>query len=236
MNGDDSATATATACIPSRADASTLLRWAEMLGLFFGLPGLLFLVRQHIEGLIIPLIMLCGLAGWLYLRRQPDFDTRRLWDGSLFLRRFARTLLLLVPLGTLAALMTYIYIPEAFMMFPRRVPVMWLVVMLLYPVLSAYPQELLYRALFFHRYRSLFRSDKAMILASALFFGWGHAFLGNWIAPLGAALGGLLFGFTFLRTRSLLQTSLEHGLWGDLLFTLGSGWFFYAGSISHAQF
>jgi len=28
-----------------------------------------------------------------------------------------------------------------------------------------------------------------------------------------------------------LAAGLEHALWGDLLFTLGLGWYFYTGSI-----
>jgi hypothetical protein len=44
-------------------------------------------------------------------------------------------------------------------------------------------------------------------------------------------VGGLLFAYTFTRARSLPLVALEHGLWGDWLFTLGLGSYFYGGHI-----
>ncbi len=205
--------------------------WAELLLVFVGLPGLLFAVRGSVRGLIIPLIMLAGLVCWLLLRRTPGFDMQRLWNGRDFWRHFARTLSVMLPLGLFCTAFSWYYEPERFLAFPLNAPTFWLVVMCCYPVLSAYPQELIYRVYFMHRYAPLFRRPWQLMLASALAFGWAHAFLGNWIAPLFTALGGLLFARTYLRSGSLLQTALEHGLWGDLLFSVGIGWYFYAGSI-----
>ena len=205
--------------------------WVEMCLIFAGLPSLLFLVRRHIRGFIIPMIVVAALLCLLYLLRQPDFPRLRLWNSRDFRHHILRTLRVLLPLGALAALLSYWHDPDRFLTFPVQAPLFWVLVMLLYPVLSAYPQELIYRVFFVQRYGRLFRSERGLMLASALAFGWAHAFLGNWIAPVFAALGGLLFARTYLRSGSLLQTALEHGLWGDLLFTLGVGWYFYAGSI-----
>jgi membrane protease YdiL (CAAX protease family) len=36
-------------------------------------------------------------------------------------------------------------------------------------------------------------------------------------------IGGVIFAITFLRTRSLLLTSIEHALYGSWLFTAGMG-------------
>ena len=43
-----------------------------------------------------------------------------------------------------------------------------------YPILSVYPQGIVYRGFFFHRYRKLFPDRRLLILASALVFGYGH--------------------------------------------------------------
>ena len=41
---------------------------------------------------------------------------------------------------------------------PRRAPGLWLAILALYPLLSAAPQEILFRVLFFRRYGALFPS------------------------------------------------------------------------------
>jgi membrane protease YdiL (CAAX protease family) len=105
--------------------------------------------------------------------------------------------------------------------------------MILYPLLSVYPQELIFRTFFFHRYRQIFRQSWVLILASGLSFGLAHLFFANWIAPTLTLLGGLQFARTYDRTNSTLQAAIEHGLWGDLIFTIGLGWYFYGGSIGH---
>ena len=67
--------------------------------------------------------------------------------------------------------------------------------------------------------------------SSAGVFALAHLVLGNWQAPVLAWCGGLLFAWTYWRTRSLLLVTLEHGLWGNWLFTLGLGRYFYGGHI-----
>ena len=103
--------------------------------------------------------------------------------------------------------------------------------MLLYPLLVGYPQELVFRAFFMYRYGALFPGAVSLILANALSFGLYHMFYFNWIAPTVASLGGVLFAVRYISTRSVLAAGIEHGLWGDLLFTVGLGWYLYSGSI-----
>jgi membrane protease YdiL (CAAX protease family) len=213
------------------AEEGSVRLWAEMLLVYGGIPGLLIVLRHFLDGLVIPIIMTVAFTCWLILKRDASFDRRRLWNAVDFGRHFKRTLTRFLLLGLLAAYLSYLYLPGAFLAFPIRHLLFWLMVMICYPIFSAYPQEIIYRTFFFFRYRRLFKSDTAMMVVSALLFGWAHAFLGNWIAPVFASLGGIFFGWTYLRSGSTLQASLEHGLWGDLLFTLGTGWFFYAGSI-----
>lgn len=212
-------------------DAGVVRLWAEMIGVYVGIPAVLIFFRHHVDGLIVPIIMMIAFACWMVLKRQTAFDRNSLWNTRDFWRHFRITLLIFLTLGAVVAWLSYLQLPHFFLVFPREYFFHWLFVMAMYPLVSAYPQEVIYRTYFSHRYRRLFKSDRTLVIVSAALFGWAHMFLGNWIAPVFAAVGGLLFGITYLRSGSTLQASLAHGLWGNLLFTLGTGWYFYAGSI-----
>jgi len=134
--------------------------------------------------------------------------------------------------GALAALV-YFCAPHLLLDLPRQRPAIWLLIVLLYPLLSVYPQELIYRTYFFHRYDTLFPRKWLLLTFSALTFGYGHIVYHNWIAVGLAAAGGATFVVTYERSRSTLLVSIEHSLFGCLLFTLGLGRFFYSGHFSH---
>jgi uncharacterized protein len=125
------------------------------------------------------------------------------------------------------SLIVRVVTPDLWLAFPRRKPVVWALVMVLYPVLSVYAQNIIYRAFIFHRYRGLFRSPEAMVWASALAFGWAHVIFQNAVAILLTLAGGLIFARTYQRHRSLLLVSIEHALYGCLVFTVGLGWALY---------
>ncbi len=70
-----------------------------------------------------------------------------------------------------------------------------------------------------------------MIVVSAVRFGRAHLLYANGVPPLLSFPEGLLFGWRYVHTRSLLAVSIEHTLWGNHMFTVGIGWFFYSGTI-----
>jgi membrane protease YdiL (CAAX protease family) len=111
----------------------------------------------------------------------------------------------------------------------RPRPGFWALVMVLYPLFSAYPQELVYRAFFFHRYRLLFRTPRQMIWASSLAFAFLHIIFQNPIGVILTIPGGYLLSLTYQRTNSLVLTGIEHALYGNLVFTVGLGLYFYRG-------
>src|SRR5215472_6991428 len=83
--------------------------------------------------------------------------------------------------------------PEDLFDLVRHRPRLWLLVMVFYPVASVYPQEIIYRAFFFHRYGALFPTDAGRIVASAAVFAIGHVFFRRpWIAMTLTFVGGLL--------------------------------------------
>ena len=106
-------------------------------------------------------------------------------------------------------------------------------IFIFYPIFSAFPQEFIFCSFFFKRYRSLFKSEKKMIIMSSLIFCFAHIFTINWVAPLLGIFGGFLFAITYSKTKSLLLVSFEHALYGNTLFFLGLGWFFWGGSVGN---
>ncbi len=208
------------------------LRALECLGLFVLFPLVVYWKRASLIGLFFPVLFGLAVLALVVLLFDRSFEKKRLWNARQAVRRmpiiWVRFALLAIPVS----LYVWWAKPERFLGFPRENREMWMVVMVLYPLLSAYPQELFFRTFFFHRYGCLFPSPTVMIVVNALAFGLAHLFFGNWIAPVLSTAGGLLFAHTYSRTGSTLAVTVEHGLWGDFIFTIGLGWYFYAISFS----
>jgi len=119
------------------------------------------------------------------------------------------------------------FTPGRFLNFPRERPWLWLAVMVLYPVLSVFPQELFYRVYFFRQFRSLFGDRWGMVIASLVAFSWVHIIFRNPYAIGLTAVGGYYFADTYRRSGSLRLVCTEHALYGCLVFTVGLGEFFY---------
>lgn len=141
---------------------------------------------------------------------------------------------MLVKLGiscVLVIIMTWGLFPEKLGNFVMQRPLVWLLVMFLYPLLSVIPQEIIFRRFFFWRYSMFFSSDMVMVLASGLTFGLVHIIFQNWVAPILSAIGGIIFARTYQRTNSLLMPVIEHSLYGCMVFTVGLGQFFFHGYV-----
>jgi uncharacterized protein len=194
----------------------------EFAAIFIGGP--LAILAIHQRGVLFLVLWLGALVAFFNTRGRPPFPKRPLWPE---VRGIAVRFSVLAPL---IAVVTWLAFPQLFLELPRQRPLLWAIIMVLYPLLSVWPQEMLYRALLFHRFRDLFRSDVALILVSASAFGFAHIIFLNWIAIIMTAAGGLLFARDYARHRSLSLTCLEHSLYGCLIFTVGLGRFFYTGA------
>jgi membrane protease YdiL (CAAX protease family) len=202
-----------------------VLRALEFSALFVVFPLLIYFRR--IPNLPIPYLLVAATAVFFLLKHDSTFDSTQLFswgDASAFLGA-----LLLRDSICLAALALAVraLAPELLFSFVKKSPRLWALVMHLYPLLSVYPQELLYRAWFFHRYASLFGNGWGMLLASAIAFGFAHIIFRNNLAVCLCILGGFLFSLTYHQSGSLLLTCLDHTLFGNFLFTIGLGQFFY---------
>lgn len=205
----------------------TALLAIEFLLLFVAVP--LLLVTKWAPAGPIPVLLLASLAVYVYLRRDRSFDPKWLtnWDDArqILWPVLLRSAALVLLLGAVVAF----FARDRMFQFLKQAPWLWAGVMILYPVLSVYPQELIFRAFFFQRYRTLFTRAATQVLASAAAFGFVHVVYGNWLAVGLSFLGGLLFAITYLRTKSLLLVALEHAVFGNFIFTVGLGDYFGQG-------
>ena len=195
--------------------------------LFIGIP--LLIVYRILPNLPIPYLLAAALAALLILRHAPSFDSSQLISRAGLRPQLPLLLLRDAVFLSLLGIAVRLFAPQLLFSLVKRAPVLWAAILLLYPLLSVYPQELLYRAFFFHRYQPLFGSGWTMLLASAFAFGFVHIIFGNWLAVGLCVLGGLLFSFTYQHSGSLLLTCLDHAIFGNFVFTIGLGRFFYHG-------
>lgn len=203
-----------------------LLLRLEFLCLFALVPVLYALGFMPVPKIPLLLLFFAGCAA--YLARKEQFGARRFFgwpdSGAAELRPI---LLRSAGVFLLSICAVLVIDPGLLFFFPRTRPGLWLLVMLLYPLLSAYPQEVIYRAFLFKRYNPVMRSETTLTLASVLAFSFLHVIFDNWIAVALTVPAGYLFTRTYRRTDSLMLASLEHALYGCAVFTTGLGRFFY---------
>lgn len=197
----------------------------EFVALFWGVPALLWARPVHGPKILL-LLVVAGVCLALLLR-DGSFDRQRLWNSQSARAGLGRVVWVFMVTAPLLIAGVLCFRPGDWLGFVRRAPVLWAVVMALYPLLSVYPQEIIYRAFLFHRYRPLFPSDRAITWASAASFAFVHIVYGSAVSVLLSLAGGYLFANTYRRSGSLLLVSIQHALYGDLLFTIGLGHFFY---------
>ncbi len=204
-----------------------LALWFEFLALFGAGPLLVVVVKQRLVFLLLLWVGAVFVWHRTHHHRQPPLtaDAVRTEMRSI-LRRFMAVALVL-------GFGTWLMMPEGFLTFPLERPWLWLAVMVGYPLLSVWPQEMLYRRFVQLRYAPLFGPCWGFVAASGLAFGYAHLIFVNPIAIVLSTAGGLLFATNFLRHRSLMLVWVEHSLYGCLIFTIGLGRFFFTGAAWH---
>lgn len=204
--------------------AKYILRWVELISVFVGIPLLywLDLIPFHKA---IPLLAVFAIFLTMLL-------TDKKFDKKIFrLRNFSnwKNITIRIAIFTAISLITlYFAKPQYLFNTPRTMPIVWIMILIFYPLWSAFPQELIFRAYFFHRYGNLLSNEKLLILLNAILFAFAHIVFNNWLAIVLTFVGSILFAFTYKRSKSLLVVFMEHALYGNIIFTIGLGDFFYA--------
>ena len=189
--------------------------------LFFAAPTLFAFARHRIPA--IPALWV--LTAWclFVLLRDPLFPRERLWNPAPLRQSLPAILGLFALAVAIGIALILRFKPDLFLNLPRTNPSLWGLVMVAYPVLSVYPQGIVFRAFVFERYRDIFGPRWAIVLASALAFTYVHIVFRNSLALVLTLLGGFLFAFRYLQTGSLFVSSFEHALYGCAVFTIGVG-------------
>ena len=213
-------------------DPQTVHKWllaAECAALFLGVPTAYVIGWLPMPILILLLIMAGGC--WLALRRQQRIGPRDMVRCQAPKTEWRRVLVTYASAIPLLAGSLWLLKPGALFSLISSNPKVWLLVMIIYPLVSVLPQELVYRVFFFDRYRPLFGHGLGMVIASAAVFSFGHITFRNWPAVALTFLGGLLFARSYQRTSSMLFAAFEHALYGWAIFTVGWGEFFLEGTL-----
>ncbi|MDN3377620.1 MULTISPECIES: CPBP family intramembrane glutamic endopeptidase [unclassified Pseudoalteromonas] len=206
-------------------------RWFEFTLIFIALPLIGFGLRAHLANWLIPaLIILMSVCGMLLLG-DPQFKRFRLTSLGEF-SAVKRRLFSFFFIGALFSGVFYSIMNQGnWFIMPRTSFNDWLLLLVLYPLLSVLPQELIFRTYFFHRYKRIMPNKTVRIVISASVFALAHIVYANWVAVLLAFLGGLLFSYTYAQSRSTFVCVIEHSLWGLWMFTLGIGQYLDAGAL-----
>ena len=212
-----------------KKSASHLWLALEFFLLFIGLPLILYTHGNRLN-VAITLWAASLYGAFLLLRERTSWGS--LWRGNGWEKKARNAALarFLIALP-LIILLTVFLMPNRLFMLPIEKPVFWLLIILLYPLLSVLPQELLFRSFFFRRYAALFPSDTVLIFLSALSFSFVHIIFHNFISPALCLIAGLLFSYSYTEHRSLKWALIEHSAYGCLVFTAGIGSYFLIGGI-----
>lgn len=199
--------------------------WVEFAALYLGAPLAIAVLLP--PRAMFPALFALTLAGLALLARTGGFDWRGLWRGRIAPAQVAGFGLLvgLVGLAVLGLLRPDRLVLPGVARW-RLLGMIWL----LYPLLSALPQELIFRPLFFHRYGALLPNPRHAVLLNATVFSFAHLMYWSVVVLTLTFAGGLIFARAYL-TRGFPTAWALHAIAGNVLFTVGMGVYFWSGNV-----
>lgn len=209
-------------------DSRRIRLWAEFTLFYLGVPLFMALVLPPVW--MFPVLFGVTAIGLVLLHLSDGFRWYDLTRGGRELRLWEVTLFALITLGVGLAVI-YGTHPEAAFMLIRQRPEVMVMIFFLYPILSALPQELVFRPLFFRRYGPLLPArDKAIVLNAGL-FSLAHLMYWSWVVAIMTFAGGLVFAWVYETRRSFPAAVILHSVAGWIIFALGLGVYFYSGNV-----
>jgi len=213
--------------------------WSELVVLFIGMPLVVTASFKTIVSwgalgafTLVGILLALAAGAVLLLAITPGFSFRRLLSGPVF-REWKLILGCTVLVAGVSLGVALLLLPHRVLVLPFYDRPEWLLVLGAYPLLSAFPQELIYRALFFERYGALFPGTIAASVANGAAFGFGHIIYMHSLTIILTAAFGVVVGWAYLtRGRSVLLTSVMHSIAGWMIFTSGLGTYFHSGSVT----
>lgn len=194
--------------------------------LWLGAPLLILAFKLR---LLMFAVLWLGAAGLIFTHYRQGWRWKSEWNMAGFKAGWRPVLFRFVGLAAIIAWLMACFQPENLFSLVRGQPALWILIMVIYPVLSVLPQELVYRSYLYHEYKDIWDKRPGLFpWASAAAFGWMHIIFLNPVAVVMTIIGGYLFGQTYWRYRSLALVCFEHALYGCFVFTIGLGSYFYS--------
>ncbi len=200
-----------------------VLRSLELLVVFAGVPLALRFGRLHLPKILVLLVFTAGCFAVVWFDRSFD---RRSLGGAARLRVELPGIAVRSLAAAAIVAATVLARSGTLLELPRTRPLVWLLVLFFYPFLSAWPQELIYRSFFFHRYGALL-GPWGTVVGSGMAFGLLHVVYADPIAVTLTIPAGLVLALNYRSTKSLAVVWAEHALYGTAVFTLGLGRAFF---------
>ncbi len=203
------------------------MRRVEFVAFYLGLPVVLALWMPHRA--LFPVLLAMTAAGLWLLARTEGFDWRALRRGRggidwPLVAGFA------LAVAVLSAGVVEALVPGQFLALVRARPAFFAVIVVLYPILSALPQELLFRVLYFRRYGGVLPQGAAGLALNGAVFSLAHLMFWSWVVSAMTFAGGVIFAWAYERRGSFPLAVTLHAVAGWILFGMGLGAFFYLGN------
>ena len=197
----------------------------EFVLLFFGILLLIYFDKDFIHPSMIILPVLLFI--FFVLRRTSNFQWRELFHWEISRPTLLKNGLILLVCTLLTLSYVYIFDRENLFNLPRANPWIYVAMCLFYPVFSAFGQEIIYRTFLYKRYSSIFPRGWQFVIASGITFSFLHVVYYDQVSMILTFIGGLYFARVYQLTRSVLFTSVLHGLFGIMIFGVGMGQYFW---------
>lgn len=202
----------------------------EMIALFGFTPILVYALLYEYRMPLFQILPPVFIAFIVFLTLDRSFSWKETLLTGISLKHFISILTIFAIAGPALVIFAQNDVPGRFLAFPRYAYDLWVIVMILYPLVSVTTQEIMYRVFFFHRYKPLFERDpQGAIVLNAVLFSFSHIVFQNVTTLVISLLGGLLFAWRYQSSKSYWALVIEHSLYGNLIFTVGLGKYFYTG-------
>ncbi len=202
-----------------------LKHWIELVIVFLFAPLIFWVGVADIDTWLMPTLFCAGLICLLLLLNDKNFKRKKLYRVNELVPHFINALKLFLPVAFVFSAGIYLIAPDIFLSLPMQDPTFWLITLLIYPLVSVIPQEIIFRTFYFHRYKKIIPSKHLRVFSSSFFFGLAHIVYGNWIAVVLTWFAGIVFGYRYSASKSTPVVVIEHTLWGSFAFTIGLGMF-----------
>lgn len=204
--------------------------WTEFTSIFVISPIIMAVFLP--PNMMFPMLFAVTAIGLALLHVTPTFRWRSVVAG-LSRINWAYSLAIWAGVIIISAGVMWVTQRENLFVLIYERPRIMVIIALFYPWVSALPQELLFRTLYFERYRAILPQSLgwAMTLNAAI-FSFAHLMYWSWIVAVITFLGGLSFARSYVQHKNFPEAFLNHSIAGIILFAFGMGSYFYSGNVT----